>query len=160
MHYPSQFMREDFVEKILALFPYTVGIAESARPLDLLECIEQANQRIGDKLVHWGDVKQDTLARVDNTKCDCTCQEYVATINTNFSTIPANLREDLYGIDNNQLESFPSELFTKDDNAMVLSTNIWGPESLQKGIKILLRNYEKQFSSTVNPEPAKLPPLY
>jgi len=107
MHYPSQFMREDFVGKILALFPYRVGIAGSARPLDLLDCIEQANQQLG-QLVNWGDAKLNTSAKIENPHRVCTCEECIATLDTNFSTIPAHLREDLYGIDNNQLENFPS----------------------------------------------------
>ena len=153
MHYPSQFMREDFVGKILALFPYRVGITEGAPPLDLLDCIEQANQQLG-QLVNWGEAKQDTSARVENPHRVCSCHECIATLSTNFSTIPAHLREDLYGIENNQLESFPSDLLNKNiqsANTSELPTNIWGPVSLQKGIRTLLQKYEKKFSTTVNP---------
>jgi hypothetical protein len=92
-----------------------VGIAESARPLDLFDCIKEANQRLG-QLVSWGDAKRNTSARVKNPNKVCTCNECIATISTNLSTISTYLREDLYGIVNNQLESFPSELLTIENN--------------------------------------------
>lgn len=119
-----------------------MGIAEGAPPLDLFDCIEQANQQLG-QLVSWGEAKQDTSARVENPHKVCTCHECIATLSTNFSNIPAYTREDLYGIENNQLESFPSDLLNNkilSANKSELPTNIWGPESLQREIKSLLQN--------------------
>ena len=128
----------------MALFPYRVGIAGSALPLDPLDCIEQTNQQLG-QLVNWGDAKLNTSARIKNPHTVCTCNECIATLDTNFSTIPAHLREDLYGIDNNQLESFPSDLLSNNNknttSTSVLPTNIWGPDSLQVKFGLLRIRY-------------------
>jgi hypothetical protein len=57
MHYLSQFMREDFVGKILALFLCRMGIAEN----DLTLTLTLTNQQLG-QLVYWGEAKQNTSA--------------------------------------------------------------------------------------------------
>ena len=160
LQYPSQFMKGDLMDKLLSACPYRVGTDEQGAP-SLLNVLERANDQLSEL------IDRDNATNIHPQHIVCTCAECITSIitkptNTNFSNIPPHLREDLYGIDENQLESIPSELLSTHDaeeDIYRLPTTIHGPESLQQSAKVLLSQYKQQFCTQVRPEPAHLPPF-
>jgi hypothetical protein len=151
-------MKGDLMDKLLSALPYRVETDEQGSPT-LLDVLERAN----DNLTELIDRDKPTTIQQHSI---CICSECINTViikkDTNISTIPPHLREDLYGIEENQLESIPSELLIKSnagEDIHQLPISIHGPDTLQKEINILLPKYKKQFCTQVRPEPAHLPPF-
>lgn len=158
MQYPSQFMKGDFIQKLLSDFPYRVG-QDDQGTTSLYPLIEKVQDRLTDLVSYANNFDTD-----NEVHKPCTCSDCVARLEqhrtSNMSTIAPYLREDLYGIDDDQLESIPSEFLSDhDEKHQILPCNIRGPQSLQDSISDMLERYHSRFSTEVRAEPAKLPPF-
>ena len=136
-------MKGELMDKLLSACPYRVGSDEQGSPT-LLDALERANDQLTD-LINRDSVTDTQQHRV------CTCFECINQASqpiSNRSTIPPHLREDLYGIEEDQLESIPSELLSTsnaEDDIHRLPISIHGPDTLQSGINNLLPRYKQQF---------------
>jgi len=81
------------------------------------------------------------------------------TLSSNLSLRSAYDRADIAEISDNQLEAISSHTFENGSENSRIPTKIYGPDSLQTSIRVLLNKYINIFSSTVRSEPASVEPF-
>lgn len=77
-----------------------------------------------------------------------------------MSQIPAHIREDIYNIKDEHLESISSNIFdTHDQNTSYLPERVYGSDELLQKLDSTLHKYKHRFNSEVQAEPAYLTPF-
>jgi hypothetical protein len=76
---------------------------------------------------------------------------------SNASRLTPYEQEDIYELDDNDLEVIPSSLLSNIEETHPLPTAVHGSEEIKQSVYELLRRHHTVFRTTVSPSPAKLP---